>query len=152
MTRILTTTTCLRSGLTSGRTCFDSSGIAAELLSLPGDEAHATRQLRVLKEARRNRANDGPADRMVINVSLLLLARLETRWLDKYNILCTYAKKAVAGGDVLFLPALNLLNLIGLIDYRPETDVVEYMDSGHAVKTSRAAVLARARPDPGAER
>jgi hypothetical protein len=70
---------------------------------------------------------------MIITVSLLLLERLETRGMDKYNILRTYAKKAAAGGDLLFLPALNLLNLIGLIDYRPETDVVEYVGSGEAI-------------------
>jgi hypothetical protein len=61
--------------------------------------------------------------RLVINVSVLLLAPLETRWVNQYNILHTDAKKAVASGDVLFLPAANLLNLIGLIDHRPETDV-----------------------------
>jgi hypothetical protein len=89
-------------------------------------------QLRVFAEAWCNKANDGHPDRMVINVSLLLLARLETCRVDKYNLLRTFAKKAITGGDVLFLPALNLLNLIGLIDYRPETDVVEYVGSSEA--------------------
>jgi hypothetical protein len=135
MTRILTMTPiCLRSGSSNSRTRFDPPlCVAAKSLSLPEGEAYATHPLRVLDEAWRNRANDGHADRMVINVSLLLLALLETCRLDKYGVLRTYAKKAVAGGDVLFLPALNLLNLIGLIDYRPETDVVEYVGSGEAV-------------------
>jgi hypothetical protein len=113
--------------------CFDPPlSVAATRVSLRGGETYATRQLRVLEEARCNRANDGAADRTLINVSLLLLARLETRRVDKYNILRTYAKTAVAGGDVLFLPALSLLNLIGLIDYRPETDVVEYVGADEA--------------------
>jgi hypothetical protein len=134
MTRTLTTTPiCLRSGSRNGRTCLDAPlSVVATRLSLPGGEAYATHQLRVLEEARCNRANDRPADRTLITVSLLLLERLETRRVDKYDVLGTYAKKAVAGGDVLFLPALNLLNLIGLIDYRPETDVVEYVGSGQA--------------------
>ena len=48
-------------------------------------------------------------DRTVINVSLLLLARLKARRMDEYATLRKYAKKAVIGGDVLFLPALNFL-------------------------------------------
>jgi hypothetical protein len=72
-------------------------------------------------------------DRTVINVSLLLLARLKTRRIDDYDSLCKYAKKAVDGGDVLFLPALNFLYLLGLIDYRPKTDSVEYVGSNDAV-------------------
>lgn len=72
-------------------------------------------------------------DRTVINVSLLLLARLKTRRLDDYDSLRKYAKKAVTGGDVLFLPALNFLYLLGLIDYRPKTDSVEFVGSNEAV-------------------
>lgn len=68
-------------------------------------------------------------DRTVINVSLLLLARLKLRRLDDYDNLRKYAKKTVSGGDVLFLPALNFLYLMGLIDYRPKTDAVEYVGS-----------------------
>lgn len=72
-------------------------------------------------------------DRTVISVSLLLLARLKTRRLDDYDNLRKYAKKAVVGGDVLFLPALNFLFLMGLIDYRPKTDAVEYVGPNEAV-------------------
>ena len=72
-------------------------------------------------------------DRTVINVSLLLLARLKTRRVDDYDALRWYAKKGVAGGDVLFLPALNFLYMMGLIDYRPKTDAVEYVGPNEAV-------------------
>jgi hypothetical protein len=72
-------------------------------------------------------------DRTVINVSLLLLARLKSRRLDEYDSLLKYAKKTVSGGDVLFLPALNFLYLMGLIDYRPKTDAVEYVGPNEAV-------------------
>jgi hypothetical protein len=132
MTRTLTTTPiCFRSGSGNNRACLDPPlSVAAKRLPLPEGETCATHPLPVFREAWRNKTNDGHHDRMVIQVSLLLLARLEARRVDKYNILRTFAKKAVAGGDVLFLPALNLLNLIGLIDYRPETDVVEYVGSG----------------------
>jgi hypothetical protein len=72
-------------------------------------------------------------DRTVINVALLLLARLKMRRLDDYDSLRKYAKKIVVGGDVLFLPALNFLYLIGLIDYRPKTDAVEYVGPREAI-------------------
>lgn len=72
-------------------------------------------------------------DRTVINVSLLLLARLRDRRVDEYDVLRRYAKKSVIGGDVLFLPALNFLYLMGLIDYRPKTDAVEYVGPNEAL-------------------
>ena len=72
-------------------------------------------------------------DRTVINVSLLILARLKTRRVDDYSALRKYAKKSVIGGDVLFLPALNFLFLMGLIDYRPKTDAVEYLGPNEAI-------------------
>lgn len=72
-------------------------------------------------------------DRTVINVSLLLLSRLKMRRFDEYDVLRKFAKKNVVGGDVLFLPALNLLYLLGLIEYRPKTDVVEYVGPNETV-------------------
>jgi hypothetical protein len=72
-------------------------------------------------------------DRTVVNVSLLLLARLKKRRLDDYGGLREYAKKTVNGGDVLFLPALNFLFLLGLIDYHPKTDAVEYVGPNEAI-------------------
>lgn len=72
-------------------------------------------------------------DRTVINVSLLLLQRLRARRVGEYDALRKYVKKAVVGGDVLFLPALNFLYLLGLIDYRPKTDAVEYVGPNEAV-------------------
>jgi hypothetical protein len=68
-------------------------------------------------------------DRTVISLSLLLLARLKTRRLEDYYGLRKFAKRNVKGGDVLFLPALNFLFLVGLIEYRPKTDSVEYLGS-----------------------
>jgi hypothetical protein len=66
-------------------------------------------------------------DRTVINVSLLLLGRLKKRRLDNYGDLRAFAKKAITGGDVLYLPALNFLFLMGLIEYHSKTDAVEYL-------------------------
>jgi hypothetical protein len=72
-------------------------------------------------------------DRTVINVSLLLLSRLRARRFDEYDTLQKLAKRSVVGGDVLFLPALNFLYLLGLIEYRPKTDAVEYVGPNETV-------------------
>lgn len=72
-------------------------------------------------------------DRTIISVSLLLLARLKERRVDDYDALRKYAKKSTTGGDVLFLPALNFLFLMGLVDYRPKTDAVEYVGPNEAI-------------------
>jgi hypothetical protein len=72
-------------------------------------------------------------DRTVINVALLLLARLRAQRLCDYDSLLKYVRKAVIGGDVLFLPSLNFLFLLGLVEYHPKTDAVEYVGQNEAV-------------------
>jgi len=72
-------------------------------------------------------------DRTVVNVSLLLLSRLKARRVDEYDVLLKFVKQNVKGGDALFLPALNFLYLIGLIEYRPKIDAVEYVGPNETV-------------------
>ena len=72
-------------------------------------------------------------DRTVINVSLLLLARVKMLRIEEYDALRKYAKNKVNGGDVLFLPALNFLYLLGLVEYRQKTDSLEYVGPNEAV-------------------
>lgn len=72
-------------------------------------------------------------DRTIVNVALHLLKRLRRQRVDRYSELRDFAKRAVTGGDVLFLPALNFLFLLGLIEYRPKTDAIEYVGPNEAV-------------------
>jgi hypothetical protein len=72
-------------------------------------------------------------DRTVVHVALLLLQHLRKRRLDRYGDLRVFAKKAVTGGDILFLPALNFLFLLGLIEYQPKTDAIEYVGPNEAL-------------------
>lgn len=67
-------------------------------------------------------------DKTVISVALVLLRRLRARRIEEYGALRDAAKK-VAGnsGDVLFLPALSFLFLLGLIEYHSKTDAIEYV-------------------------
>lgn len=72
-------------------------------------------------------------DRTVISLALVLLKRLKARRLCDYSGLLSYARKAVSGGDVLFLPSLNFLFLLGLVEYHPKTDSLEYVGQNEAV-------------------
>ena len=63
----------------------------------------------------------------------MLLGRLKSRRLDEYDALRKFVRKAIAGGDVLFLPALNFLFLLGLVEYRPKTDSLEYLGPNEAL-------------------
>ena len=72
-------------------------------------------------------------DRTIINVAMLLLIRLKKRRIEQYDALRTYTKKAVSGGDFLFLPALNVLFLLGLVEYHRKTDSFEYVGTNEAV-------------------
>jgi len=72
-------------------------------------------------------------DRTVVNVALHILKRLRKQRLDRYSDLRDFAKRIVTGGDVLFLPAINFLFLLGLIEYRPKTDAIEYVGPNETV-------------------
>lgn len=72
-------------------------------------------------------------DRTVINVALLMLTRLRALRLCDYDALLAYVRKSVVGGDVLFLPSLNFLFLLGLIEYHRKTDSIEYVGQNEAV-------------------
>ena len=68
-------------------------------------------------------------DRTVLNTALVILVRLRTRRLVQYDALLSHIRKAVKGGEFLFLPALNLLFLLGLVTYRSKTDSFEYTEN-----------------------
>jgi hypothetical protein len=72
-------------------------------------------------------------DRTVVSEAMVLLKYLRKRRLEHYGDLRIFAKKHVVGGDVLFLPALNFLFLLGLVEYRPKTDAIEYVGPNDAV-------------------
>lgn len=66
-------------------------------------------------------------DRTVISATVLLLSRLRVKRIERYDELLAATRKAIPGGSSLFLPALNLLYLLGVVEYRPKTDSVEYV-------------------------
>lgn len=67
-------------------------------------------------------------DKTVIYVATILLRKLKTTRLEKYENLRNLAKKKLgSSGDVLFIPALSFLYILGLILYHPQTDSFEYI-------------------------
>jgi len=66
-------------------------------------------------------------DRTVINASTLILAHLKKQRLAGYAELRQLVRHQIPkGADTLFVPALDLLYLLGLLQYHPKTDAFEY--------------------------
>lgn len=63
----------------------------------------------------------------MVYAAMVMLTRLRARRLEAYGDLKAHVRKAVVGGETLFLPSLNFLFLLGLVDYHPKTDAIEYV-------------------------
>ncbi len=68
-------------------------------------------------------------DKTVVSASTVLLRRLRSRRTETFDDLRGYLVKHEADAGGLFLPAVNLLFLFGLIEYRQKNDTFEY--TGH---------------------
>lgn len=66
-------------------------------------------------------------DQTVIAVAALILKTLSNHGVEQYDALCDAVEKKIENGRLLFLPALNLLFLLGVIDYHKKSDVFEYL-------------------------
>lgn len=66
-------------------------------------------------------------DQTALYLSTILVTHLKRRRIETYAGLLQLAKKKVRGGDALFLPALEILFLLGLVDYRRKADSFEYV-------------------------
>lgn len=66
-------------------------------------------------------------DQTIIAVSALLLNRLSKAGVEEYDKLEDLVGSKVDGGKYLFLPSLNLLYLLGLVEYHKKSDTFEYV-------------------------
>lgn len=73
-------------------------------------------------------------DKTIVSIAYLMLARLKKKRLEGYDALRRHMRKTIPGSDYLFLPALNFLYLLGLIDYRGKTDSIEYVGPNEAIE------------------
>ena len=68
-------------------------------------------------------------DKTVIYASFLMLKELKKKRLVPYSKLLTLVKDNITSGEYLFTPALNLLFLLGLVEYQPKTDMLEFIEN-----------------------
>ncbi len=66
-------------------------------------------------------------DKTVIAVATVLLGEISKKRVMKYDELFNQLKKACEGVESLFLPAINLLYLLGTIEYLKKIDSFEYI-------------------------
>lgn len=66
-------------------------------------------------------------DRTLVFAAFMILGKLKKSRTEQYGKLKEFTKRTVEGGSFLFLPALNLLFLLGLVEYRPKNDSFEYV-------------------------
>ena len=67
-------------------------------------------------------------DRTVIYAAYLLLRRLQKQRVDSYPDLLTFLKDKLNDDSTLFLPAINLLFALGLVEYRKKSDAFEFVE------------------------
>lgn len=68
-------------------------------------------------------------DKTVIYASFLMLKELKKKRLVPYSKLLTLVKDNITSGEYLFVPALNFLFLLGLVEYQPKTDMLEFIEN-----------------------
>jgi len=66
-------------------------------------------------------------DKTLVSSSTILLKRLKKRRSASFDELREYHSKNDSDVDSLFLTAINLLFLLGLVEYRPQNDTFEYV-------------------------
>lgn len=63
----------------------------------------------------------------VIAVAALILKTLRKHGVEQYDVLRDTVEGRIEDGKFLFLPAINLLYLLGVIDYHKKSDAFEYL-------------------------
>jgi hypothetical protein len=66
-------------------------------------------------------------DQTVIAVAALIIKKLKVSRMESFDKLEEYIDERVNGGKYLLLPALNLLYLLGAIEYHGKQDSFEYI-------------------------
>ena len=65
-------------------------------------------------------------DKTVVSCAALILGRMKTNRICEYSDLFHFIEKKKIGARSLFMPALNLLFILGLVVYHSKTDSIEF--------------------------
>jgi hypothetical protein len=66
-------------------------------------------------------------DQTVLAVSATILRHMRKTKVESYEEVRGLVRERSLTNDSLFVPALSFLFMIGLIDYRPKADIIEYV-------------------------
>jgi len=66
-------------------------------------------------------------DKTVLYASTVILKKIKKSRVETIDNLRHHLRNSITSADFLFYPALNLLYLLGTIDYRPKNDSIEYL-------------------------
>lgn len=66
-------------------------------------------------------------DQTVLAFSVSLLHYLRSRQTVSYDDLRAFGKKKTKNSELLFVPSLSFLYLLGLVEYLPKIDSFEYL-------------------------
>lgn len=67
-------------------------------------------------------------DKTLVYSSFLVLKKLKKERVITYSELLEYLKKNITSAEFLFLPTLNFLFILGLVNYKSKTDLIEYVE------------------------
>lgn len=66
-------------------------------------------------------------DKTVISVSTVILKKIKKDRVSSLDDILVHVKKKVSGNEILVMPSLSFLYLVGLIEYHSKNDTIEYV-------------------------
>lgn len=66
-------------------------------------------------------------DKTVISVSTTILKKVKKERICNLDDILVYVKKKVSGNEVLVMPSLSFLYVLGLVEYHSKNDTIEYV-------------------------
>ena len=66
-------------------------------------------------------------DKTIFAAAIIITKRLKKQRVAQYDDLLSHLKEKNKDGEYFFLPAINLLYLLGLVDYHSKNDMLEYV-------------------------
>jgi len=76
-------------------------------------------------------------DRTVISIAALMIEHMRKNRTCQYDALRTHIKNVLShleNVDALFLPSINFMFVLGLVEYRPKTDSFEFTSAAVPIK------------------
>ena len=69
-------------------------------------------------------------DQTVIGVATIVLKQLKSNKVESFSKIEDNIEQHVPGGKYLMIPALDLLYMLGIIEYHQKNDVFEFVGAG----------------------